>query len=74
MPGGRGRLGTITQRCVPVETVSKWPMQKSKAAKLWSWGHWLVITENEHQDNLAVPQYLHFYKADPLMPEPSEHY
>jgi hypothetical protein len=32
--GHSGRLDTITQKCVPVKTVSKWPMQNFKAVML----------------------------------------
>ncbi len=30
----QSRLGTIMQKCMPVKTVSKWPIQKFKATKL----------------------------------------
>jgi hypothetical protein len=46
MPGGRGRLGTITQKCVPVETASKWPMRRFKATELRESGQ-PRITEHE---------------------------
>jgi len=34
MPGRRGRLGTIMPKGMPVETVSKWPMQRPRAVML----------------------------------------